>query len=73
MYVDNLFGTKDLATETGNAVLAKFYDRQGFPLVQTRHAGRHQDLGHVNDVGGADEIADATACTAIKVDVFDHS
>lgn len=76
MHIDDLFGTENLAAETGDTVLSEFYDRQDLDFDK---AAREVTCGvcrhclHMDHVGRADVIANPAASALFEVDVFDHS
>jgi hypothetical protein len=72
MHVDDPFGTEDLAIEAGYAVLLKLDNRQLVANAQPRDFFGGGRRFHVNDVGGANQIADPAAGTFCKIDRFDH-
>jgi len=71
MNVYNLFRTKNLATEAGDAVFWIFYDRQSTRGCQSACVLRIAWL-HMNHVGRTYDIADATAGAFFDFDVLDH-
>src|SRR5690349_13536068 len=72
MHVHDVLRTEYLAAETRDAVLAEFYDRQELCGAQPGNLGNVRDGLHVNDVSGADEVADAAARAFLDLDFFDH-
>jgi hypothetical protein len=70
--IDDLLGTEDLATETGDAVLAELDHRKQPGRCQTGNAGCNGYRLHVNHIGGTDVIANAAARALLKLNVFDH-
>ena len=72
MNVDDVFGTVNFAVEAGYAVFAKFYDRKQPMLREPSYGGRRWHLGHVDDVGRANDVTNSATSTALQVNAFDH-
>jgi hypothetical protein len=72
MHIDNLLGAKDFAAKAGDAVLAVFDDRQLKGRMQPGGSRRRRRL-HVDDIGGANDIADPATGTLLDLDAFDHA
>ncbi|HTV36224.1 MAG TPA: hypothetical protein VMF12_07310 [Xanthobacteraceae bacterium] len=72
MHVNDLLGTKNLAAETGDAVLAKFDDGEKLELNETISACGARGALHVDHIGRAYVVADSAARTLFKLDIFDH-
>jgi hypothetical protein len=73
VHVDDLFGTKDFTAEAGDAMLAKFDDREKLGRYEAVGLRLHRRRFHVNHVGGTDIVADSAARALFKLDIFDHS
>ena len=72
MDVDDPLRTKYLAAEAGNAVFAELDHRNKPVLVHAGHFRIGMNLRHVNDVRGADEVANPAARAACNGDGFNH-
>src|SRR5262249_31382485 len=72
MHVDNVLRAEDLATEAGDAVLAKLDHRQELLLLQARHLVHDRRGLHVDDIGWTDQIAHAAARAFLELDPLDH-
>jgi hypothetical protein len=72
MHIDDLLGTEDFAAEAGDTVLAVFDDRKLKGRVQAGNDTCGRRGLHVDDIGGADNVADAAAGTFIEFDAFNH-
>ena len=73
MDVDDVFRTEYLATEAGDAVLAKLDDGEEFSLAKSRNLNHDGLWLHMNHIGGADHVADAAAGAFFDLDAFDHT
>ena len=54
-------------------MLAEFDDRQQLGLAQPLELDRDRLRLHVDDVGRADDVADAATRTFFQFDTFDHA
>jgi len=68
-----VFRTENLAAEAGDAVLAEFDDRQEPGLAQARDLNGDGLRLHVDHIGRADHVADATAGAFVELDALDHA
>jgi hypothetical protein len=72
MNVDDLFRAKYFAAKASDAVLAKL---DGWQLICGAQVGKILRVGdrlHVDNIGGANDIADPAAGAFFNVDAFDH-
>jgi len=78
MHVDDFFRAENFAIEAGDAMLAEFDDWQQLCLGESCYFGvdwgfRYKRyLGHVDDIGRADDVADAATGAAGQIDGFYH-
>ena len=72
MDVNDVFGTVYFTVEAGYAVFAKFDDRKEPMLREPSYGGGRWHLGHVDDVGRANDVTNSATSTALQLNAFDH-
>ena len=72
MHIDDFLRTEDFAVKAGDAMLAELNDGQKLDACQPGYSGVQRCFGHMDDIGRANDVANATAGASRQVYGFNH-